>query len=370
MMKKISINLTVLLGLTFLFSASAFSYNPKNIDSKTVARANQKLTKMMPILENQVELIVKMITNDKYRAKLEDEFKLVIGCAGQGAGGGGRSDHETDYDYSSWCIKEFKRDPQMSFLASVLKQYKAPLTKTCFGNTTYRGGHQPLYWSFPLEFLSGSMMLKNKSDRNVGFGVARLNQVDKADLIKLAEISNKVVELQRLLRDGIDGMFDDDVLQTHASYTSAGSNYHIGTAFGDPPGRRNQGPCDWYEGQDSHNGNKLIGYEMILPAEIVKKSRVLSYLPKYSFGGGVPEAAADFNAMPAEYIDAWKNLTSFYMDYLPFLPGDSFYNIIDRYDEVLAGKAEEPVGDLMSDDSDTDKTDSSTDDDLALPSLD
>ena len=360
-MKRV-ISYVVLVGIFSLSTTTAFAGMPwvgwaKGFEPKMVARTNQKLEKMMPIVERQVELLIKMIGNDKYRARLEPEFAKVIG--------GLKNPQQNS--------KLWNAGNKWSFLASVLKEYKAPLRKTCIGNEQYRGGHQPLNWTFPLEFLSGSMFPQNKYKKNMGFGIADLRRVDKSELIRMAHLSNQSVELQKMLRDGIEGKFDDDALQQFASYEKSGRVYHMGMQFGISPGmpRQKQKPCEWYasKGINARMYWPAIGYEMIVPSEIAVSSSILSYLPGHSFGGN--EVKPYFDEMPSEYINAWKNLTVYYQNYLPFLPENSFYNIIERYDATLAAKTDEPLGDLMSEDSGSGGDSSaSDDDDLALPSLD
>jgi len=346
----------VLMGIFSLSSTSAFAQInwAQGFKPKMVERTNQKLEKMMPIVERQVELLIKMIGNDKYRARLEPEFAKVIG---------GQQNPQING-------KLWNEGNKWSFLAMVLKEYKAPLAKTCIGNEKYRGGHQPLNWTFPFEFLSGSMFPQNKYNKKMGFGVADLRTVDKAELIRMAHLSNQIVELQKMLRDGIEGKFDDKALQEFASYEKSGRGYHMGMNFGIKPGMQRQKPCEWYasKGINARMYWPAIGYEMIVPSEIAVSSSILSYLPGYSFGGG--EAKPYFSEMPSEYINAWKNLTVYYQDYIPFIPENNFYSIIEMYDAMLATKTDEPLGDLMSEDSGSGGDSSASDDDLALPSLD
>ena len=356
-MKKIFLFL-LCVGILPIATTSSFAEIRwgQGFDPKMIARTNQKLEKVMPIVERQGELLIKMIGNDKYRAKLEPEFAKVIGSLPT------RMD-DVRKNWSSWDAGQ-----KLSFLASVLKQYKAPLTKTCIVGEVRRGGHQPLNWTFPLEFLGGSMFPRTKSE-SIGFGVADLRKVDKAELIRMSNLANQIVELQKMLRDGIEDKFDDDALQEFTSYEKSGGQYRMYTHFGLEYNRPKK-PCAWYAGKKIARGKQnAIGYEIIVPGEIAASSKIYMYVPVTSFGGGA--AKQIFDEMPSEYINAWKNLITYYQEYLPFLPEDRFYKIIEHYDAALVAKTDEPLGDLMSEDAGSGGDSSKSDDsDLALPSLD
>ena len=212
------------------------------------------------------------------------------------------------------------------------------------------------------------MFPRIKSD-NIGFGVADLRKVDKAELIRMSNLANQIVELQKMLRDGIEGKFDDDALQEFASYEKSGGQYQMYTHFGRRSNLHKK-PCAWYAGKKVAKGSQnAIGYEIIVPGEIAASSKIYMYVPVTSFGGGA--AKQIFDEMPSEYINAWKNLITYYQEYLPFLPEDRFYKIIEHYDAALVAKTDEPLGDLMSEDAGSGGDSSKSDDsDLALPSLD
>jgi len=394
---KNTLIISTLVALCLVSSTTAFAGPGKpyryDFEPRLVAKTNKEIEKMMPILEKQVELLIKMVGNGKYRAKLESEFTKVIAtydssigysvekcasaptCPGLG----------TRENASAWDSGQ-----KLSFLASVLKKYKAPLSKTCIGvvhkdestsSEKFETSFQPLNWHFPLQFLSGSMF-GSKLPRMIGFGEVDLRSLDESELIKMANLSNQIVELQIMLRDGIEDQFNDDALQKIKSYEQSGEKYYgpeyiFGTQAG--MGYDKQ-PCEFYAGKGSAKKYwPVIGYEMILPAEIVTSSYLSktiancggSNCQSYSFGGG--ELKHDFAKFPPEYINAWKNLAIYYQDYFPYLPlkNMSLGDEIDMYDAMLAAKTEEPLGDLMSEDSSS-ESDSSTseDDDLALPSLD
>ena len=361
-----------------------------DVQPRLVTKTNNKIEKMMPILEKQVELLIKMIGNEKYRAKLEPEFAKVLvtydrhigspveKCARQSRCPGlGTKENESAWDSGQ----------KLSFLASVLKHYEAPLSKTCIGvvhkaqktTSPYRiTSYQPLNWNFPLQFLGGAMF-GSRLPGKIGFGEVDLRSLDESELIRMANLSNKIVELQTMLRDGIEGQFDDDALQKIKPYKDSGEYYvqpglAFGTKFGMP---YDKNPCDLYAGKGAAARKywPVIGYEMILPAEVVTSSYLSQRFvktsgsnPGYSFGGG--SLKFDFSKLPSEYINAWKNLAIYYEDYFPSIPLLNGYEI-DMYDEMLAAKTEEPLGDLMSENSSSEGGSStSEDDDLALPSLD
>ena len=233
-------------------------------------------------------------------------------------------------------------------------------------------------------------MFSSKLSRRSGFGEVDLRSLDESELIRMANLSNQIVELQIMLRDGIEDQFDDDALQKFMTYEQSGAKYYSsgfifgtnkGSGWDQQAGRVYKNPCEFYAGKGSANHYwPVMGYEMILPAEIVTSSKLSkdisgctgmgSGCKSNSFGGGTLKS--DFAKFPPEYIDAWKNLAIYYEDYFPNLPLNmSLGDVIDMYDAMLAAKTEEPLGDLMSEDSGSAVIIStSEDDDLALPSLD
>jgi hypothetical protein len=385
---KNTLMISTLVALYLVSATTAAEPYSYDFEPRLVTKTNNEIEKMMPILEKQVEFLIKMVGNAQYRAKLESEFALVI----------------TGYDNVRTTAKEciaskngcqaislkdnenaWDSGQKLSFLASVLKQYKAPLSKTCIGivhkdeNPAGQRGataHQPLSWKFPLQFLSGSMF-GNKFSQQMGFGMVDLRSLDESELIRMAKLSNQIVELQTILQDGIEGEFDEDALQKITSYKNSGDRYiYLENSFGIWDNRtRKPEPCDLFAGKGAIARAywPVIGYEIILPAEIVTSNKYWTGWTKkadnmYSFGGD--RLKYDFAKLPSEYINAWKNLAIYYQKYFPGFPGLNGSEI-DMYDELLAKKLEAPLGDLMSEDSGSAVIIStSEDDDLALPSLD
>jgi hypothetical protein len=372
--------------VVFIFSISTAFAKPysRDLDARLVTKTNKKLEKMLPVLEKQVELLIKMIGNEKYRDKLETEFAKVIATYDTYG-------RHTPQNCNSRCQglrtkeneNEWTSGQKLSFLGTVLKKYKVPLSKTCIGvkrkdypHQDYKtqSVYQPLNWNFPLYFLGGEMFATLPLF-SIGFGQVDLRSLDESELIRMANISNKIVELQTVLREGIEDQFDEDALQQVMSFEGSGKKYFgAGLVFGTQTGRQplDKDPCDLFKGKGQAKFYwPVIGYEMILPKEIVTSAHGIYFHNDYSFGGGA--LAPDLAKFPSEYINAWKNLAIYYADYFydGNLPGARFALDIDMYDKMLADKTEEPLDDLMSEDSNNDGENlMSDDDDLALPSLD
>ena len=370
-MKK-TIHLILMAVVMPLFTSNANASPETEVDQAKANMVIRKVGKVMPLVEKQTELIIKMVGNDKYRAKLEPEFATAIGVALSGNFEQSRID----------SVKEKWKGPgSLSFFAGVLKIYKAPLSKTCIPapssmDPKSASWMQPLHPLFPHRFLSGSIMGK-RWDYD-GLGYIDLRTLDKSVLVEMSMVSNQLIELHKALRDGISDKFDLDRLKKHGlsieNVFAPRANYGAyGFSFGPALGQ-GESSCGWYLGKainDNYNYNLehywvAMGYELLLPTDFFVECRWCKS-KRTAYGGG--KAILYLSDLPEEYIGAWRNLLTYYRDYLP-VQGEAFYDeIIVEIDAMLAEKAEEPLGDLMSEDSDTDKTD---DDDggLALPSLD
>ena len=109
-MKK-TIHLILMAVVMPLFTSNANASPETEVDQAKANMVIRKVTKIMPLLEKQIELTIKMVGNDKYRAKLEPEFAKAIGVSiGQ------NSDLKN-------LVKEKWRGPgSLSFFAGVLKK--------------------------------------------------------------------------------------------------------------------------------------------------------------------------------------------------------------------------------------------------------
>ena len=348
-----------------------------DLDVNFLKKTNRQIEKEMSTLEKQVELLVKMISNEKYRDKIQTEFSEVLVTYVQS-----KSSNYDPKKCGDNCKflgtakneAEWKRGQKLSFLASVLKKYKAPLSKTCIGDLLsqpFPRLYQPLNWNFPIAFLSGQMFAgpsKKSYQQELGFGMVDLLPLGETELIRMANISNKIIELQTVLRDGIEGKLNEDILQQYVSFEHATKLYRgkYNTPFGTGDNRLiDKDPCDIFKGKGKAEFFwPVIGYEIILPKEIITGNTYFNWRSNdYIFGGGILES--DLEKFPPEYINAWKNLAIFFNDYFPELNAEFPINM---YDELLSAKAEEPLGDLMSDENEGSNS-TIEDDELALPSL-
>ena len=348
------------------------------LNTEFLAKTNRQIEKELPVLERQVELLIKMISNDRYRAKIQNELsEVLIGYMPNYKNYDPEKIQPNENLGTAKNESEWKRGQKLSFLAKVLKEYKAPLSKTCIG-INYRGEknavnqdiYQPLNWHFPIAYLSGQMFTKKRINQ-LGFGAVDLLSLSEPELISIANLSNKIIDLQIVLRDGFEDKLNLDVLQQYVSLAHAKNNYKykynapFGIVVNSFRYYKNK-PCDIFRGNGDLAAKfwPVIGYEMILPTEIIPEYRHFNLSKNdYSTGGGILES--DLEKFPPEYIDAWKNLAYFYNDYYP----DLKVNFpIEMYDKILTAKAEEPLGDLMSGENDGSNS-TIEDDELALPSL-
>lgn len=372
---------SVIAAFTFcILPASSVSAKPyeSDLDTKLLVKTNKDLERMLPTIERQVELIIKMISNGKYRERIEDEFSKVMVSYRQGGGnydpskcGKNCRAISTKENQSAW-----ERGTNLSFLASVLDEYKAPLSKTCIGilqdvdasrNMFIPNIYQPLNWNFPIAYLSGQMFSK-QPNKNLGFGVVDLRSLDESELIQMSRITNQIIELQIILRDGIDGKLDEQELQKYKTFQHASARYlgkyrsPFGTADHKPYDKK---PCDIFEGKgQAEHMWPVLGYEIILPPEIIENAASFNWRRNdYIFGGGLLKS--DLAKFPTEYIDAWKNLANYYINYFPDMDADISP---EMYEELLTEKTKEPLGDFMAEGND-DELPSLEEDGLELPSL-
>lgn len=379
-MKTFRIIMAVIL-VSAMCSTTAFANRNKpyhyDLDENFLKKTNRQIEKEMSTLEKQVELLVKMIANDKYRDKVQSEFSEVLvgyyypsnaGTYDPKKCGDGCYALNTSKNQTEWS-----RGQKLSFLASVLKKYKAPLSKTCIGvlyDNRFPRLYQPLNWNFPIAYLSGQMFagLNEYREQEFGFGMVDLLPLGETELIRMANISNKIIELQTVIRDGMEDKFNEDILQQYKSFEYAAKRYKgkYSTPFGTGDSKSfDKDPCDIFKGKGLAEFYwPVIGYEIILPKEIITGNTSFDWRSNdYIFGGGILES--DLEKFPPEYINAWKNLAIFFNDYFPELDAEF---PIDMYDELLRAKAEEPLGDLMSDENEGSNS-IIEDDELALPSL-
>jgi hypothetical protein len=379
--KKILSLSSCFIAIVFASTIYAKPYE-HDLDVKLLKGTTAELEKMLPTLERQVELIIKMVDNDRYRNLLEEEFAVVMVSFFQNGTGGNYDPEKCDKNcngISTYKNKsEWERGNKLSFLAKVLDEYEAPLSKTCVGvfqKSKVTGGiggvpniYQPLNWNFPIAYLSGHMFAKEPTGKDLGFGVVDLTSLSAEDLTRMAKVTSEVIRLQVILRDGIEGKLDENKLQKFKTYEHAAKRYlnryksPFGTGEHKPYDEK---PCEIFagKGQAEHMW-PVLGYEMILPKEIVENSAGFNWRKNdYTFGGGLLEA--DLAGMPTEYLDAWKNLANYFSDYFPEMKADL---PIQMYEKLLEEKTNAPLGDLMSVEDGNDLPDFE-DDGLELPSL-